>query len=185
MRRYNQFSQLDADIRKKHPKIPTLPGKTFLKLSASVDLDKRRIELHNYLRDLANRGDMRTNPAFRSFLELDEHIPDSVCYSPLKVGQLTNLFFGGRDVLYLPEEKTMLVAQSKMNIASRVDSYFNNVTFFLPQFSLPWDSSDDNVSPVGALSVFKVVVDVNDEWQFQLQWTCSYTAQTNILYYCN
>jgi len=50
---------------------------------------------------------------------------------------------------------------------------------------MPWDSAEDqNVSPVGALSVFKVIVDKNDEWQFQLAWTCSYTSQTNIMYFC-
>lgn len=73
---------------------------------------------------------MRTNEHFRSFLELDEHIPESVCYAPLKVGQLEQLFYGGRDMLYLHEQKTMFVAQSKMNIADRVDSYFSNVLLF-------------------------------------------------------
>jgi hypothetical protein len=32
-----------------------------MKLSAGVDLDKRRLELHNYVKDVVNRPDMRTN----------------------------------------------------------------------------------------------------------------------------
>jgi regulator of vacuolar morphogenesis len=48
-KRYSQFDKLDADLRSKYPKLPTLPGKTFFKLKANDDIKKRREELHNYL----------------------------------------------------------------------------------------------------------------------------------------
>jgi hypothetical protein len=50
------------------------------------------------------------------------------------------------------------------------------------KISMPWEASDDNVSPVGALSVYKVHI-TNDEWSFQQLWTASYTSQTNILHW--
>ena len=70
-KRYSQFESLDTDLRAKHPQLPKLPGKTFFKLSASQDLVRRREELHNYLQDIVNRQDLRTNSHFRDFLELD------------------------------------------------------------------------------------------------------------------
>ena len=55
---------------------------------------------------------------------------------------------GVRDFIYLPEYQTGFVAMSEMNLASRMDSYFTNV-------SMPWekklDKKDDTVSSVGAL----------------------------------
>jgi hypothetical protein len=55
-------------------------------------------------------------------------IPESVCYAPIKIGQIEGLFYGGRDIIYCQKEGILFVAQSKMNIADRVDSYFSNVS---------------------------------------------------------
>ena len=70
---------------------------------------------------------MRTNPHFREFLELDSQIPESVTYSPVKVAELSDLTLGGRDFIYLEEEKLMFIAMSDMNITSRLDAYLTNV----------------------------------------------------------
>lgn len=70
-KRYSQFEGLDTDLRSKYPQLPKLPGKSFFKLAAKEDIHKRREELHNYLQDIVNRQDMRTNSHFRDFLELD------------------------------------------------------------------------------------------------------------------
>ena len=80
---------------------------------------------------------MRTNQHFRNFLELDTQIPDTVCYSPIKVCELSELNLGGRDFIYLEEEGIMFVAMSDMNITSRIDAYLTNVIIsnFLNIFS--------------------------------------------------
>ena len=70
---------------------------------------------------------MRTDPHFREFLELDTQIPESVTYKPLKVSVLSDLNLGGRDFIYLKEEKIIFVAMSDMNITSRIDAYLTNV----------------------------------------------------------
>ena len=70
---------------------------------------------------------MRTDSHFREFLELDTQIPESVTYAPLKVCELSDLNLGGRDFVYLREEKVLFVAMSDMNITSRIDAYLTNV----------------------------------------------------------
>jgi hypothetical protein len=70
---------------------------------------------------------MRTNPHFREFLELDSQIPESVVNTPIKVAELPDLNLGGRDFIYLKEEGLLFIAQSDMNITSRLDSYLTNV----------------------------------------------------------
>jgi hypothetical protein len=48
--------------------------------------------------------------------------------TPVKVAELADLNLGGRDFLYLKEEKLLIVAMSDMNIASRFDAYLTNVS---------------------------------------------------------
>ena len=71
-KRYSEFNELDAGMRRKHANLPKLPGKTFFTLKTDQQLDGRRAELHTYLQEIVNRPDMRTNPIFRGFLEIDE-----------------------------------------------------------------------------------------------------------------
>ncbi len=60
--------------------------------------------------------------------------------SPVKISELPDLNLGGRDFVLLKEEKLLFVAESDMNIASRLDSYFTNVrnllSHYIVQFSL-------------------------------------------------
>lgn len=69
--RYNAFSDLDKNMRATHANMPKLPAKTYFALKAASDIDNRRKELHHYLQGIVNRPDMRTNPVFRTFLEID------------------------------------------------------------------------------------------------------------------
>jgi hypothetical protein len=45
----------------------------------------------------------------------------------VKVAELSELSQGGRDFLFLREEKVLFVAMSDMNITSRLDAYLTNV----------------------------------------------------------
>ena len=74
-----------------------------------------------------NRQDLRTNSHFRDFLELDTQIPESMVNTPIKVAELPDLNLGGRDFLLLRQEGLLFIAQSDMNVASRLDSYLTNV----------------------------------------------------------
>lgn len=74
---------------------------------------------------------MRTNPHFREFLELDTQLPESVVNTPVKITELSDLNLGGRDFIYLKEEKLLFVAMSDMNITSRLDAYLTNVKIII------------------------------------------------------
>ena len=75
---------------------------------------------------------MRTNPIFRSFLEIDEQIPESVSYQPVKMAEITDMQLGARDFCYVEGKGLLFVAMSEMNIGSRLDSYITN-------FTMPWE----------------------------------------------
>lgn len=99
--------------------------------------------MHNYLQDIVNRQDLRTNSSFRDFLELDTQIPESVVNQPIKAAEIPDLNLGGRDFILLREEGLLFIAQSDMNVASRLDSYLTNVSsrlkiaiFVIVHFSL-------------------------------------------------
>ena len=79
-KRYSNFDDLDKVMRLKHANLPKLPAKTYFKLKTNEQIDARRASLHTYLQEIVNRLDMRTNSAFRQFLEIDEQIPESVTY---------------------------------------------------------------------------------------------------------
>jgi len=70
-KRYNHFGELDTSLKVKYANLPKLPAKTYFKLKTDEQIEGRRVHLHNYLQDIVNRPDMRTNSAFRSFLEID------------------------------------------------------------------------------------------------------------------
>ena len=56
--------------------------------------------------------------------------------SPVKISELPDLNLGGRDFVLLKEEKLLFVAESDMNIASRLDSYLTNVSKLIANISL-------------------------------------------------
>jgi hypothetical protein len=91
---------------------------------------------------------------------------------PVKVAELPNLNLGGRDFILLRDEGLLFIAQSDMNITSRLDSYLTNFTF-------PWEKAtpgQENSSIVGALVVYKVSMGANDEWRFERMWTRTFNT---------
>lgn len=131
-KRFNNFSDLDKLMRVKHANLPKLPAKTYFKLKTDQEIDSRRALLHSYLQEIVNRPDMRTSPAFRSFLEIDEQIPESVTYQPVKMAEISDLTLGAREFCYVESRGFLFVAMSEMNIGSRLDSYITN-------FTMPWE----------------------------------------------
>jgi PX domain len=45
-KRYNDFSDLDRDMRLKHSNMPILPPKTYWTLKYDHDIEDRRLKLH-------------------------------------------------------------------------------------------------------------------------------------------
>jgi hypothetical protein len=72
-------------MKLKHSNMPQIPPKTYFPLKYDHDIEERRAQLHQYLQQIMNRVDMRTNPVFRTFIEIDEHLAESITYQPVKV----------------------------------------------------------------------------------------------------
>ncbi len=73
---------------------------------------------------------MRTNPVFRKFIEIDEHLSESITYQPVKIAQINDLQLGARDFCLVLDKGLLFVAMSEMNLGVRLDSYITNVSLF-------------------------------------------------------
>ena len=100
---------------------------------------------------------MRTSHPFRKFIELQQNFPQSEMHDALKIGQIPDFSKGVRDFIYLPQYNSAFVATSDMNIVTRLDSYFTNI-------SMPWEKKKDKdkkkeeaASTVGALQHYKII----------------------------
>ena len=133
-KRYSEFDALDKFLKEHHPNMPTLPGKTLFKLSEAKAIEDRRKVLSGYLKTLINRKDMRSSLQFRKFLAFEANFPQSLAYEAKKIGVMQDFQKGVRDVIYMPQYNTALVACSEMNIVSRMDSYFTNVSHLYFKF---------------------------------------------------
>lgn len=105
--------------------MPKLPGKTLLKLKSQEAIDKRRVGLEEYIREVVQRKDILKDQLFRDFLELDMH-SNAIYANPLKLSECSNPL-GVRDFLFVEEENMMFVALSDMEVTSRIDAYLTNV----------------------------------------------------------
>lgn len=173
-KRFSQYDDLHLMLSKKYANLPKLPSKGFFKLNAEA-CEQRRKELQNYVRALAKRSDLRTDPFFRDFFELDLHNSNTMCYSPIKITELSDLPLGIRDFHYLNDKGLLFFALSDMKITSRIDSYLTNI-------NLPWEKKDDTYATVGALIFYRVGLrETSGEWVFTRLWAKNFPVQTNIL----
>ena len=79
---------------------------------------------------------MRACRPFRKFIEIESNFPQSEIYEPYSRGVFQDFPKGVRDFLYLPEYKSAFIAQSDMNLVTRMDSYFTNVSQYFLSFFL-------------------------------------------------
>ena len=70
----------------------------------------------------------------------------------------------------------MLVALSDMNITSRVDAYLTNITF-------PWEKKSESHATVGALFVYRVRIEEDEQWTFERLWSKSFPSQTSAMHW--
>lgn len=127
-KRYSDFDSLNIYLKEWYPSMPELPSKTLFKLSNQQQITLRMETLNKYMKALINRRDMRTCNIFRKFIAIEQHFSQSKCFEPKKIGQMAEFGKGVRDFIYLPQYETGFVALSDMNILSRMDSYFTNVS---------------------------------------------------------
>ena len=71
---------------------------------------------------------MRTSDDFRKFIDLEDFVPNSKKFEAKKIATMTDFKQGVRDFIYLPQYDSMFICMSDMNIVTRLDSYFTNVS---------------------------------------------------------
>lgn len=179
-KRYSEFDNLYKVLNKLFPKCPTIPGKSFLGMSLKNDeLEKRRIQLENFMIDCVSRKDIMSNEVFREFIEVEKHSSSNDFYKHSKINEYNELPLGIRDFIYLKYDRISFVACSDMNIASRIDAYITNVNF-------PWEKKTDSHITVGAVFAFKTKEDPNtNEITFEKLWAKSYPIQTGVISWDN
>jgi len=173
-KRYSSFEELRESLTKLLSNVPSLPGKSFFKISSYDGLNKRKIALEQFLKDCVTRKDIMTNESFREFIEIDKHSPELTTNGPNKISEFSDLPLGVRDFIYLKYENVILLACADMNIASRIDAYITNV-------NLPWEKKTDAHISVGAVFAYKVVQDSSGSYYFEKLWAKSFPKQVHIL----
>lgn len=71
MKRYNEFKDLHTLLNKLYPNCPSIPGKSFFKVTALDELNKRKDHLESFLKESIVRKDIMNNEQFRTFLEVN------------------------------------------------------------------------------------------------------------------
>jgi len=71
LKRYNEFKDLHTLLNKLYPNCPSIPGKSFFKVTALDELNKRKDHLESFLKESIVRKDIMNNEQFRTFLEVN------------------------------------------------------------------------------------------------------------------
>jgi WD40 repeat protein len=173
-KRYNEFNDLRDKLAKLLPNVPILPGKTMFKVTSYDGLNKRKLQLEQFLKECVARKDIMTSESFKDFVEIDKHSPELSSHGPEKLSEYTELPLGIRDLIYMKYENIMFIACSDMNIASRLDAYLTNV-------NLPWEKKTDAHISVGAIFAYKVTSDSDKNFYFDKLWAKSFPKQTGVV----
>lgn len=172
-KRYKEFDSIAKELLKLCPNVPQMPKKSVFKLSAIEDLNKRRIELEDFIKHCVKRKDIVNNSKFRDFLEIDKHSPELAVNIPEKIGEFDKLPLGVRDFHYSKEEGVIFLCCSDMNIISRADSMLTNL-------KLPWEKKSNTHIALGAAFCYKVQK-LGIGWEFVKSWGKSFPTQTGVV----
>ena len=96
---FNDFHQLSQELKnEKYVYIPELPQKTLIATTSDQGLEKRRIDLEDFLKELINNKELRNSREVIKFLGLNTFCPEFLVQCPQllitnkeKVGYSINL----------------------------------------------------------------------------------------------
>jgi len=69
-KRYSDFETLQKSLKQTFPHLPSLPGKSFFTLKKDADIEKRRVKLETYIKELVQRSDIYSDSQFINFFEV-------------------------------------------------------------------------------------------------------------------
>ena len=175
-KRYSEFKKLHDAMIKIFPRLPTIPGTTFFKVSSPEALKARQVALEAFLRSCVLRRDILQNKLFKEFLELEKNAPEVVGNDVDLVYDYKKLPLGCRNFKVIPHRKIMVVCCSNMNIISRSNVIISNITSFKKK-------SDDDKVPMGALFIYQCEPSKEEIYAIHKIWAKPFPIQTGTLYW--
>ena len=173
-KRFNDFQTFHDSLYKLISNFPSIPGKSFFKVSSAEALNKRRLELEQFLIKCAARKDIFMNQLFKDFIEIDKQAADLSSNQVTLKFEYKKIVLGVRSFILVPHKGIMLMCCSDMNIVSRADSYLFN-------FSLFSNKKDDLHFPLGAAFVYQCEDDKKDGYIIHKIWAKSFPIQTGVI----
>ena len=173
-KRFNDFQIFHDSLYKLISNFPSIPGKSFFKISSVEALNKRRLELEQFLIKCAARKDIFMNQLFKDFIEIDKQAADLSSNQVTLKFEYKKIVLGVRSFILVPHKGIMLMCCSDMNIVSRADSMISNFSFFKGKIK------DDHV-PLGAAFVYQCEDDKKDGYIIHKIWAKSFPIQTGVI----
>jgi len=174
-KRYSEFKTLHDAMIKIFPRLPTIPGTTFFKVTSPEALKSRQVALQAFLRSCVQRRDILQNKLCKEFLELEKNAPEILGNDIELIYDYKKLPMGCRNFKVIPHKGIMIVCCSNMNILSRSNVIISNL-------SLKKKSDDDKV-PMGALFIYQCEPSKEEIYAIHKIWAKPFPVQTGTLYW--
>ena len=147
-KRYSEFKTIHDKLNKIFPRLPSIPGKTFTKVTSEQGLNKRKELLQIFLRNCVQRRDILQNKDFQKFLDLEKNAPEIVGNNVTQIYDYKKCPLGVRSFIIVPHREIMLVCCSNMNIISRTNVTLTNLAFGAKK-------GDECKIPMGAAFIYQ------------------------------
>ena len=175
-KRYSEFYKMHEKLKKIFPRIPSIPGKTFTKVTSEQGLNKRKELLQLFLRDCVQRRDILQNEEFQKFLELEKYAPEIVGNNVTQIYDYKKCPLGVRSFIIVPHREIMLVCCSNMNIISRTNIALTNLAFGTKK-------GDGCLIPLGAAFIYQCKPDKKEIYIIHKIWGKPFPIQTSVIHW--
>ena len=176
---YQDFITLNDALIKLIPKVPSFgKNKGIFKSSKDYNtINKRKIEIFNFLSECLSRKDIISNRSFITFIELEKNFPELVYNCPDFIEKIKDSNMTITDIQYLEQQNIIFSISSDLEIASRMDSYMKSgeLLNFKKEIS-PQEMSNNELNneeakknKVGAFFVYKLNVNKNKKNEFKIK----------------
>jgi hypothetical protein len=173
-KRYSEFFTIHENLSKLFPRLPAIPGKTWIKLKSEDGIKKRQELLEIFLRECVQRRDILQNEEFQQFLELEKNAPEVIGNNVSLIYHYKKCPLGVRDFIVVPHREIMLVCCSDMNLISRTNVTLTNLAFGKRR-------KDDVEIPIGAAFVYQCKPDPKEIYKIHKIWAKPLSVQTGVI----
>ena len=175
-KRYSEFKTIHDKLHKLFPRLPSIPGKTFTKVTSEQGLNKRKELLQLFLRDCVQRRDILQDKDFQVFLDLEKNAPEIVGNNVTQIYDYKKCPLGVRSFIIVPHREIMLVCCSNMNIISRTNVTLTNLAFGAAK-------GEECKIPMGAAFIYQCKPDKKEIYIIHKIWAKPFPTQTGVIHW--